>query len=508
MPWRLHTVTLTTPGGSVQGTFTVVASLIEPLMDIQLQAGEDRVLPISIAPDAAPPGGLSLSVQVSNPALVSVPSQIFIPEGSTQTELRLLAASTAVGETVITIESPVLPAVSLNVVVSNEVTTQDGIKIIDSLNDAVMVASMAKVYSVLLGRSDHGGVNIQLSSNRTDTVLFSALEVADSAMPSPVYELFVPDGMSRADFLVHGAPLASGSAILTATHDDFLPAQLTVTLVQPSVDLVIAGVLSLSNLLSEFLQPNALSPNLPLTLSMTYDGCQTPADLAGLPCGFDRLFVSPLAGSLPVELHSSDSDVAGFVSANQFSATHTIEVPIYTNSVPAFGVESTLAIDFVSAGTATLSATIAGYAQGSGFTPVTLTVSKPAISILPTRLTPLAVGEEASYQLLLLPSGFSLIGSQSGHDALTVSVSSDDPAAIQLASEPGGVFQDTIELTIPANQFSATFQVRGVQASPDANILITDDAFQPASFPVPVTNVPLTFSSQPIQQEQTNITEE
>ncbi|MFH0728120.1 MAG: PKD domain-containing protein, partial [Pseudomonadota bacterium] len=166
--------TITANGtGSGYGVKTLDITVTDRLIDLpgaqELFLGEIVSIPVLIAPDAAPAGGVVLAVESSNPSVVSVltPS-VTVPEGGFQATVQIQAATNAAGSAVITASNAGFAPDTMSVAVTT------ALNIVQTYSEFDQNQTDTLYVELISGGAPYpapaGGVQVALTSQNGDCV--------------------------------------------------------------------------------------------------------------------------------------------------------------------------------------------------------------------------------------------------------------------------------------------------------------------------------------------------
>jgi hypothetical protein len=218
--------TSVTADGSANGyeTQTLDITVTDRLIDLPtsrvLAFGETTALQVLISPDPAPAGGVEITVESSNPAVVQVLTPtVTIPEGGFSTTAMIQASTTQAGDVVVTASNPgFAPDIT-------RVTVSRGLDILETTESFEPAETELTYIQINSGGAPFpappGGVSVTLTSDNTDCV-------------NVVSPITIPEGsVFAATTLSYGgvAPVPC-SAIVTAENAIFGTDTVAVTVEQ------------------------------------------------------------------------------------------------------------------------------------------------------------------------------------------------------------------------------------------------------------------------------------
>jgi hypothetical protein len=193
--------------------------------------------------------------------------------------------------------------------------------------------------SVSLGASNHGGVDVVITSSNPSVML-----VSPDASTAGTASITIPvaDGFTSIGYYVQGVEGATGTAVVTATAQGFTDGTGTITVVQPAVQLA-----------SVTTNTTTLSPDDPFWVGV------------GIPNGQQTAITEwqavRVGGSYTATVTSSDAAVGQLVTTALTGASVTVDIPEGTSNSATSVAGGGVAFDPLTAGTTTVSAAITGF---------------------------------------------------------------------------------------------------------------------------------------------------
>ncbi|MEN8007869.1 MAG: FlgD immunoglobulin-like domain containing protein [Candidatus Krumholzibacteriota bacterium] len=334
----------------------------------------------------------------------------------------------AVGTTQVTASLPGFAPVTTGIV--DVTVTQPSINLI-SFHTTIGAGLETGKNWVSLGASQHGGVTVHIESLNPALVLVSSH--ADS-VGTPWIDIFAPNGTTSLGFWMHALEDTVGTATIQATSPLFLPDSDPTNVVRPALRL------------------NGLNPSVD-----TIDPDDAFYVSIGYPNpGFTSITnqdVRPGSAGFEVDLTLDDPVVGRFVTLADTGDSLTLTIPAGANITPGTVATGGVAFDGLSAGVTQVEVSSPRADQiTTSFK--TVTVTAPTISSSITS----KVG--AGLQI----NGYALL-SATNHGGVTVSITSNDPALLLLATgnlDPG---QASINVFVPNGTPSVPFWVQGVDGT-------------------------------------------
>jgi hypothetical protein len=283
-----------------------------------------------------------------------------------------------------------------------------------------------------LATSAHGGVTVRIASANP-----SILRVAPDAATAGTdhIDVFLPDGWTYKDFTIQGVSGAAGTKIgLTATNASFADATTGID-VAPAVFMI-----------------NSLETS---TTSMSAD------DPFSVRTGFihsngTTFRYAPVsgAGPLTVTLTSSNVAVGQLKTSSETGSPVTVIMPVNTYDSPASVASGGVAFDPLAGGTTTISASAPGFSNFYSGASVSVTVTKPGMT-----LSDIYGGDYRVGGGLQIP--FRLTLGAGNHGGVTVRVTSSDTLRLLISSNATTSGTAFIDVYIPDGQTYKDFYIQG-----------------------------------------------
>jgi uncharacterized repeat protein (TIGR01451 family) len=286
--------------------------------------------------------------------------------------------------------------------------------------------------SVSLGASGHGGVTVHLQSRDPSLVRLSA----DAVTPGTgSIDVSVPDGTGSFSFWVQGVEgvADAGNVIDTVavTAPGFNPSQAVWTVEQPKI--AIYGLTT---------SQTTFSPDDPFYVYVGIaDNCCN---------GVSAQSIRPGGTPAVVRFTSSVPAVAQFTTSTGSGGTASVTVPVGTYLSPTTVAAGGVALDPLSAGSTTVTATATGYAQRP-LAIQTVTVSSPTIVV--------STGTVGSG---LQTSGNINLGAAQ-HGGVTVHIASSAPGVLLVSPDANTPGTASIDVAVPNGTSGLTYYVQGVE---------------------------------------------
>jgi hypothetical protein len=247
---------------------TVTLNLISMPTTLNVPLGQTTNLPVTIAPDPAPAGGVVVNVISSDPSGVRVDTPtVTIPQGQLSANATVFGAG--IGSVTVNGSSPNYAAdvtatsttASINIVEGNQTINNSfggnitvrlesppgtafaapaggvqvtGAGITLSGMEAVGSGLMGTANTATLGASNHGGVTVRIASSNPTVALVSPNA---STVGTAFFDAAVANGSTQASFVVHGVEGVTGTVTVTASAPGFTDGTGAATIVQPALRL-------------------------------------------------------------------------------------------------------------------------------------------------------------------------------------------------------------------------------------------------------------------------------
>lgn len=178
---------------SATSTFNVVGVIGLSTASDELGHAGPLSIPLSIA---APPGGVTFTLTSDNPAVMAVPSTVFVPGGSTVLTTATSVVAAHIGTAHITVSGPDYSTATGSVTVSTRIT-------VNSYNIAVYQSLLANTTISISGIAPSDGLTLNLA-------------VADPTIATVPATVTIPSGASSVPLIVTGAGV--GNTTLQVTY--------------------------------------------------------------------------------------------------------------------------------------------------------------------------------------------------------------------------------------------------------------------------------------------------
>ncbi|MEJ2237671.1 MAG: hypothetical protein P8X82_05195, partial [Gemmatimonadales bacterium] len=323
--------------GSAQSSVSTTANLniVQSSTTINPSFGTDIQIRLESAgqPIAAPPGGISVTLTTADPTCVTAASPALIPAGlvDVTTAVSYGGSATLACSTTLTASATDIAPDSINVTVNPAPGITVGARTVGG--------GLQAATSVSLGASNHGGVDVVITSSNPSVML-----VSPDASTAGTASITIPvaDGFTSIGYYVQGVEGATGTAVVTATAQGFTDGTGTITVVQPAVQLA-----------SVTTNTTTLSPDDPFWVGV------------GIPNGQQTAITEwqavRVGGSYTATVTSSDAAVGQLVTTALTGASVTVDIPEGTSNSATSVAGGGVAFDPLTAGTTTVSAAITGF---------------------------------------------------------------------------------------------------------------------------------------------------
>jgi uncharacterized repeat protein (TIGR01451 family) len=349
-----------------------------------------------------------------------------------------------------------------------------------SVQSAVTVGAGLQLSTfAILGASEHGGVDVTITSSQPSRVLVSR---DASTVGTASATVTVPNGQTFVTYYIHGVENVAGSANVTVSAPGFTGGS-------HAADVVPIGI--------EILNLEADQTNL------SADDTDWYAQV-GLPCAGNAQLcavqnIRPGGPPFIVTFTSTDGNVARLSSDQPTAIGQIVTKPIqpgiyYTQAIVA-GTSYGLALDPIGNGTTSVSATgPAGVLTMTTTGTRNVTVSTPAI--VPSAAT-LTVG--SGLQL----GAFAVLGA-SQHGGVTMTVTSSAPSVVRVSPDSVTPGATTIGVPIANGTTFVPFVIQGLEGtSGTATVTLSAQGFTSTTIAVTVTasaieiiNLPTSISAE------------
>lgn len=228
-----------------------------------------------------------------------------------------------------------------------------------TLNDATVGGGLQLSNSGYLLGSDHGGVDVVITSSDPSVLLVSPNETTPGTASITVS---VADGVTLFNYYVQGLEGQTGTATVTATATGFTDGTATKEVVQPA--------LSLYNLYSTMTTAYSDDP-FRVQVGIPDAGQTYMADYQEVRAGAPSSYTATVT--------SSDAGVGQLVTSTVTGGSVTVEIVAGAYYSPNTVVDGGVAFDPLTVGTTTVTATITGFVTlpPSGYGSIDVTVTAP-----------------------------------------------------------------------------------------------------------------------------------
>ncbi len=444
------TITATSTNyGSAQSTVSTTANLNIEQTSLTINESFGGTITISLESGgsqiAAPSPGIEVTLTAADPTCVAATSPVTIPAGlvDVTSDVAYGGSATTTCSTTLTASAPDITSDAITVTVNPTPTI--------SLSQVTVGGGLQDGVSAYLSASNHGGVDVVLTSSDPTSMLISP----DAATPgTESLTISVSPGYSSFSYYVQGVEDAVATTTLTATATGFSDATAQIDIVQPAVSLY--GLVSSSTSLSpnDAFQVRVGVPDADLTYMTEFQAVR-----AGAP--------APLTATVT----TSDEAVGQLTTTAVSGDTATVEIAQGSNRSPSTVSAGGIEFDPVGAGVTTVAASIPGYATlPIGYSSQEVTVTAPEQTLYAA-----TVGSG------LHRNNTGYLGA-SNHGGVDVVLTSSDPTVLLLAPNASTPGIESITISLADGYTSYNYYIQGVEdAVGSATITATATGFVEAS---------------------------
>ena len=288
-------------------------------------------------------------------------------------------------------------------------------------------------YILRLGASEHGGVDVTISSSDDSVALLSP----DAAtVGSGSITLHIKDGRTTAGFYVQGVDGVTGTTSLNATAAGFNPGSMLVEVVKPAV-----GITSLSSTITTLSEPDEFQvsvgiPNNDNSAMYQYQPVSVNGDDTGLSA----------------TLNNSSAEVARLVTESDSGQQVTVSIAEGMSHSPATVVSGGVSLEPLASGTTTVTVSVPNFISLPAAS-ADVSVSMPVITMpADTR-----VGSGLQYGPYVLRLG------ASDHGGIDVAISSSDASVALVSPDSSTVGTGSVTLHIDDGRTTASFYIQGLE---------------------------------------------
>jgi trimeric autotransporter adhesin len=380
--------------------------------------GTAAVAELELAGGPAQSGTVTIAVgQARSPVAVAGGGVAFDPLGGGTTTVTATSAQTleAPGATqAVTVEAP---TITLNVG-----------------GAAVGAGLVYGAYNVSLQTpAGPGGVPITLASSNGGVLQLSATQ---TAVGQSSIVVTVPQGQSSATYWIQGVEGVTGTAAVTASATGFTGTTSTNVTVRPAIiDLV------------------GLPPNLPT--SAADDPFQARVGVANAALTMVETEQAPRAGNpIAVTIANGNAAVAELEFGSGAAQSGSVTIAVGQGRSPATVAAGGVAFDPLGGGTTTVTATSAQTLEATNAAQ-TVTVDAPTLT---ANVSGAAVGSGLVYGAYSVS-----LQTAAPVGGVPVTLTSSDGSVLQLSATESAVGQNSIVVTVPQGQTTASFWIQGVE---------------------------------------------
>jgi len=300
--------------------------------------------------------------------------------------------------------------------------------------DRTVGAGLQAYQTGYLSASDHGGVDVVVTSSDPTTMVLSP---DDTTAGTESITISVPDGSTGFNFYMQGVEGVVGEATITATATGFVEGSSTITIAQPAVQIYSLGSSWTTLSDDDPFQIRVGVPNGAQTYINDYQNVR-----AGGP------------GYYTATVTSSAGGVGQLVTTTLTDDTVTVEIPEGLYYSPGSVAAGGVAFDPLTAGMTTVRASIPGFVTlPQGYGSIDVTVSAPTITVYNERL---GAGLQTS-QTVRLEAG--------NHGGVDVTIRSSNSSVLLLSPDGTTIGSDSVTISIADGSTSATYYIQGLESA-------------------------------------------
>ncbi len=307
--------------------------------------------------------------------------------------------------------------------------TQPGISMVNLPGPGVGAGLRSGTARAQLGASAHGGTIVRIKSGDPQILLVSSH--ADSAGVDSV-DVFVANGLTNANFWIHGVEDTSGTVTITASATQFNDGSGPVDIVRPG--------LTLRSLGSSI---DTIDPPDNFTV-------QTGVPFSGGSAIFAQV-VRPGSPGIAVSASVSDSLVARVLTLADTSHVVTVVIPALESITPTSVAQGGFALDGINLGSVTVTASAAGFD--------TVTASEQSVSVTAPTINIVSLGNVgAGLQGDKVTATFST----ATHGGVTARLESADSLVALVSDGIATAGQPAVDIVVPNGETKVEFYVHGI----------------------------------------------
>ncbi len=350
-----------------------------------------------------------------------------------------------------------------------------------SVQSAVTVGAGLQLSTfAILGASEHGGVDVTITSSQPSRVLVSR---DASTVGTASATVTVPNGQTFVTYYIHALESVTGSANVTISAPGFTGGSHAVDVVPSGIEIV--------NLNTATTTLSADDTGWYVQVGLPCEGNTQLCTVQNLRPG-GPLFVVSLAlapAQTPIAQLRSDQPVA-----TGQTVTKPIQPGIYHTQAIVGGSSYGLTFDPLAGGQTSVTAT-----GPAGVLTMTTTGVRPVTISGPTISVQSAVTVGAGLQL----STFAILGA-SEHGGVDVTITSSQPSRVLVSRDASTVGTASATVTVPNGQTFVTYYIHALEnVTGSANVTISAPGFTGGSHAVDV--VPIGIEILSLEAAQTNL---
>ncbi len=350
-----------------------------------------------------------------------------------------------------------------------------------SVQSAVTVGAGLQLSTfAILGASEHGGVDVTITSSQPSRVLVSR---DASTVGTASATVTVPNGQTFVTYYIHALESVTGSANVTVSAPGFTGGSHAADVVPSGIEIV--------NLNTATTTLSADDSGWYVQVGLPCEGNTQLCTVQNLRPG-GPLFVVSLAlapAQTPIAQLRSDQPVA-----TGQTVTKPIQPGIYYTQAIVGGSSYGLTFDPLAGGQTSVTAT-----GPAGVLTMTTTGVRPVTISGPTISVQSAVTVGAGLQL----STFAILGA-SEHGGVDVTITSSQPSRVLVSRDASTVGTASATVTVPNGQTFVTYYIHGVEnVAGSANVTVSAPGFTGGSHAADV--VPIGIEILNLEADQTNL---
>lgn len=300
-----------------------------------------------------------------------------------------------------------------------------------SLFESTTGGGLQRAVSGSLGATAHGGVTLTLTSENPEVLLLAP----DASTPGAAsIEIPMADGTSGFSYWIQGVEGADGEAQVTGTASGFDPGQAVHLVMPPSMDII-------------FLSATSTTLSAP-------DPFQARTGLANQSATGLAVELAVRAGSPGLEVSVLSSDGAVGLLETLEDTADSVAITVAPGQSRSPSTVASGGVAFVPAGAGVTTVRL----EAPGFAP--MTTSSRDITVTASQITLSATTTGSG-----LHRGTSGSLGATGHDGVTVTLTSADPEVLLLSPNASTAGSASIEISVSAGTAGFSYWVQGVEAA-------------------------------------------